>query len=107
MKRPQAANASGTKTVPPPGVQLAVGSESGVQAVASALDYTAGLVPSQSFSRGSTVLDDLMRQIEVVRREAGVEGVADGNTPAALKARRRIVDAPDLPEWAGSVFDED
>jgi len=104
MKRPQAAYALGAEAAPPPGVQFAVGSGSGAQAVASIVDYTGGLVPSQSFSRGSTVLNDLVRQIEVVRREAGVQGVVDGNTPAALKARRRLVDVQDLPEWAQPVF---
>lgn len=41
------------------------------------------------FQRGSSVIEDLVTQVAHLRRQAGAQGVIQGNTPEALAARAR------------------
>jgi len=91
MKQPQAAAAT-------PGAQQTTGVRRGQSAVASEISLARngfwepvepGPDVAGSFRSGTSVLDDLAAQVARLRRDVGVRGITEGNTPRAVAIRSR------------------
>jgi hypothetical protein len=92
MKQPQAAAAN-------PGAQQSTGGYRGQSVVASGTNIPATDDPGEGFRRGTTVLDDFVARVAHLRKEAGMRGISEGNTPAALQSRlERVQRLRELPQ---------
>ena len=85
MKQPQAAAAT-------PGAQLPVAPVMGGEVSVASVTSIPGQRPVRpdavaSFRRGTSVMDDLTARVGRLRRDAGVRGITEGNTPQAVAAR--------------------
>jgi hypothetical protein len=83
MKQPQAAAAT-------PGAQQTTGANvRGQSSVVSVISLPGQSPdrPASAFRRGTSVMDDLAARVSRLRRDAGVRGITEGNTPKAIAAR--------------------